>query len=282
MSAQRDRARWSARPAALLSNRHRHRHRVLHAVKALALLALVAMTPTVAGVADTDTRIGAVDDLVSVKASQRGDGGDGGDVVVGNVIEGDIPNNITPNPSFAVYRVLGNDMWPLQGVGQIRLNSVFSAIHEVKPPSDVPVFWIVNRIVNATERSLLIDGLKNAGVEESKILHVYPPLAAASCFTKQKTDRKDQTDSKGSPDTNTDTKEQNELVLFAQAQNSVRNAAVKHAFDSGYDWAVPLVSISIYHIPPTDCQYETDTFLFLSGREPVFTRGLLRSHGKRA
>ena len=255
---------------------------MLHAVKALALLALVAMTPTVAGVADTDTRIGAVDDLVSVKASQRGDSGDGGDVVVGNVIEGDIPNNITPNPSFAVYRVLGNDMWPLQGVGQIRLNSVFSAIHEVKPPSDVPVFWIVNRIVNATERSLLIDGLKNAGVEESKILHVYPPLAAASCFTKQKTDRKDQTDSKGSPDTNTDTKEQNELVLFAQAQNSVRNAAVKHAFDSGYDWAVPLVSISIYHIPPTDCQYETDTFFFLSGREPVFTRGLLRSHGKRA
>lgn len=125
-------------------------------------------------------------------------------------------NRASPTPrTFAVYRMLGNDMWPLQGAGQMRQNSVFSARHEEKPPPGVPVFWVINRIVNATERALLVSELKDAGVKH--FLYTHPPLNAMHCLS--------------SPQTR---------VLFAQAQNSVRNAMLRHARENGYSWAIPL------------------------------------------
>eukprot|EP00740_Mantoniella_antarctica_P015581 CAMPEP_0181380026 /NCGR_PEP_ID=MMETSP1106-20121128/19318_1 /TAXON_ID=81844 /ORGANISM="Mantoniella antarctica, Strain SL-175" /LENGTH=462 /DNA_ID=CAMNT_0023499015 /DNA_START=130 /DNA_END=1515 /DNA_ORIENTATION=- len=117
--------------------------------------------------------------------------------------------------SFAVYRMLGNDMWPLQGLGQMRRNSVYSATHEEKAPGNVPVYWVVNRIVNATERALLVSELKAAGVRN--ILYTSPPLPAMHCLS--------------SPTAR---------LLFAQAQNSVRNAMLEHAKTEGHEWAVPL------------------------------------------
>ena len=127
-----------------------------------------------------------------------------------------LASRMTPTSrSFAVYRMLGNDMWPLQGAGQMRQNSVFSATHEEKPPPDVHVFWVINRIVNATERALLVSELKKAGVKN--FLYTHPPLNAMHCLS--------------SPQTR---------VLFAQAQNSVRNAMLRHARDKGYSWAIPL------------------------------------------
>lgn len=121
----------------------------------------------------------------------------------------------TSSRSFAVYRMLGNDMWPLQGSGQMRRNSVFSAIHEEQAPPNVPVYWVVNRIVNATERALLVSELKAAGVK--RILYVSPPLNAMHCLSSMQA-----------------------RVLFAQAQNSVRNAMLRHAREQGHDWAIPL------------------------------------------
>ena len=117
--------------------------------------------------------------------------------------------------AYAVYRMLGNDMWPLQGSGQMRQNSVFSAMHEEPAPANVPVYWVVNRIVNATERALLVSQLKTAGAK--RILYVSPPLSAMHCLSSEQA-----------------------RVLFAQAQNSVRNAMLAHARANGHEWALPL------------------------------------------
>lgn len=120
----------------------------------------------------------------------------------------------TPGPSFAVYRMLGNDMWPLQGCGQMRRNSAYALAHEPPAPPDVSTFWVVNRIVNATERALLVSELRAGG---ANLLFVDPPLAAMHCL-QYDVDRK----------------------LFAQAQNAVRNAVVAHADALGVDWVLPL------------------------------------------
>ena len=105
-------------------------------------------------------------------------------------------------------------MWPLQGYGQMRRNSAYALAHEHPAPPDVPTFWVVNRIVNATERASLVSELRAGGAE---LLFVDPPLAAMHCL-EYDVDR----------------------MLFAQAQNAVRNAAVAHARTLGADWVLPL------------------------------------------
>lgn len=92
------------------------------------------------------------------------------------------PRFVLSSPSFAVYRLLGNDMWPLQGVGQLRRNTAFAVKNEVAAPANVGVYWIVNRIVNATERALLVSTLKHLGIGDEQILYVDPPLAGMHCL----------------------------------------------------------------------------------------------------
>jgi hypothetical protein len=121
------------------------------------------------------------------------------------------------SPSFAVYRLLGNDMWPLQGVGQLRRNTAFAIKNEVAAPANVGVFWVVNRIVNATERELLVSELKHLGVCDKQILYVDPPLAGMHCLDSKRARK-----------------------LFAQGLNVARNAAVAHSRSMGIDWALPL------------------------------------------
>jgi 2-methylisocitrate lyase-like PEP mutase family enzyme len=87
----------------------------------------------------------------------------------------------------------------------MRQNSVFSAMHEEPAPASVPIYWVVNRIVNATERALLVSQLRTAGVK--RILYVSPPLSAMHCLSSEQA-----------------------RVLFAQAQNSVRNAMLAGAY----------------------------------------------------
>ena len=62
---------------------------------------------------------------------------------------------------------VAGSVWAPSGTGQTRRNSVFAAMHEEAPPpaapgaaARVPVYWVINRIVNATERSLLVSQLK--------------------------------------------------------------------------------------------------------------------------
>ena len=61
---------------------------------------------------------------------------------------------------------VAGSVWAPSGTGQTRRNSVFAAMHEeaappaAPPAARVPVYWVINRIVNATERSLLVSQLK--------------------------------------------------------------------------------------------------------------------------
>jgi len=228
-TSARDRTLSTSPWPAAFATRHR-RHRTSSWTTFLALVALVAFAPIATVVADG----GALDvgqAPIAVSAPNDLTGGSPGPDPATLGGSADVPaSSVSPatHSGLAVYRVLGNDMWPLQGVGQIRQNSVFAATHEAKPPIDVPVYWIINRIVNATERALLVSELKQAGVRADKILHADPPVSRAKCLLV--TDREAH-ESKVS---------EKRLLVFAQAQNAVRNAAVEHAAANGYAWAAPL------------------------------------------
>ena len=196
----------------------------------LALAALVALVPVAAGFGGagafesgreaTATVIPQTRARVFVGGDDAADADDAGADALAEKADASALETKDPSPSFAVYRMLGNDMWPLQGVGQMRRNSVFAARHEAAPPPDVPVFWVVNRVVDAAEREKLTSALAaEKNVSAGATLFADPPLRDAKCLFANATD---------------------DAVTFAQAQNAVRNAAVAHARERGYDWAVPL------------------------------------------
>ena len=197
----------------------------------LALAALIALVPVAAEFGDSRAFESGREATATVVSRTRTRGG-GDDAAVADAdvagVDAFAPKTTDanafetkdPSPSFAVYRMLGNDMWPLQGVGQIRRNAVFAARHEAAPPPDVPVFWVVNRVVDAAEREKLTSALAaEKNVSAGATLFADPPLRDAKCLFANATD---------------------DAVTFAQAQNAVRNAAVAHARERGYDWAVPL------------------------------------------
>ena len=224
----------------------------------LALAALVALAPVAAGFGDAGAfDAGGESTRTVVPTTQARVGGDGAAVADADdagadaFASGNANTNATkdPSPSFAVYRMLGNDMWPLQGVGQMRRNSVFAARHEAAPPPDVPVFWIVNRVVDAAEREKLTQALAaEKNVSADSVLFANPPLRDAKCLLTEGSafSQTNVTTFGGNHDeTLVDDSEKkraamDRAVTFAQAQNAVRNAAVKHARDFGYEWAVPL------------------------------------------
>jgi hypothetical protein len=159
----------------------------------LALAALVALAPVAAGFGDAGAfDAGGESTRTVVPQTHARVGGDGAAVADADdagadaFASGNAKENAKsqdPSPSFAVYRMLGNDMWPLQGVGQMRRNSVFAARHEAAPPPDVPVFWIVNRVVDAAEREKLTQALAaEKNVSADSVLFANPPLRDAKCL----------------------------------------------------------------------------------------------------
>jgi hypothetical protein len=225
----------------------------------LALASLVALAPVAAGFGDAGAfDAGGESTRTVVPQTHARVGGDGAAVADADdagadaFASGNANTTATsqdPSPSFAVYRMLGNDMWPLQGVGQMRRNSVFAARHEAAPPPDVPVFWIVNRVVDAAEREKLTQALAaEKNVSADSVLFANPPLRDAKCLLTEVNalSRTNVTtfaanhDETRENDSEKKKAAMDRAVTFAQAQNAVRNAAVKHARDFGYEWAVPL------------------------------------------
>ena len=208
----------------------------------LALAALIALVPVAAEFGDSRAFESGREATATVVSRTRTRGG-GDDAAVADAdvagVDAFAPKTTDanafetkdPSPSFAVYRMLGNDMWPLQGVGQIRRNAVFAARHEAAPPPDVPVFWVVNRVVDAAEREKLTSALAaEKNVSSEALLFAHPPLRDAKCLFARA--RENQTAGNRTVF--------DRAVTFAQAQNAVRNAAVAHARERGVDWAVPL------------------------------------------
>eukprot|EP00897_Mesotaenium_endlicherianum_P003433 jgi/Mesen1/3117/ME000184S02177 len=67
-----------------------------------------------------------------------------------------------PPPKFVLYRLIGNNMPPLQCHGQLLKNTRFALEHELPLPG-CKKRWVLNNIVNGTERALLLDLLLSHG-----------------------------------------------------------------------------------------------------------------------
>mmetsp|Transcript_39545 Transcript_39545/g.126158 ORF Transcript_39545/g.126158 Transcript_39545/m.126158 type:complete len:271 (-) Transcript_39545:1129-1941(-) len=68
-----------------------------------------------------------------------------------------------PVPKVAMYRLLGNDMPPLQSMGQIRWNLKYTLDNEGPLEGIERKRWVVNRIVNETEEKLILELLESYG-----------------------------------------------------------------------------------------------------------------------
>lgn len=66
------------------------------------------------------------------------------------------------NHRFLLYRLIGNDIPPLQCHGQLYKNTKYTLDYEPEFP-DCRKLWVLNNIVNKTELSLLIDLLISRG-----------------------------------------------------------------------------------------------------------------------
>ncbi|CAI5525179.1 unnamed protein product [Closterium sp. Naga37s-1] len=75
---------------------------------------------------------------------------------------------------FFLYRLIGNNMAPLQCAGQLLRNTLYALQHEARALRDCRRLWVVNHVVNGTERALLLDALLAHGVA--------PQLHAPSCL----------------------------------------------------------------------------------------------------
>ena len=123
-------------------------------------------------------------------------------------------------PHLLVYRILGNDLPPMQSVGQTRWNVAFTLTHEPPPPQGVERRWLLNRIVSASERRQLRALLAVHGqiVDEPfpPSRHAHTPTVASNSTLLWRT------------------------ALPATNQNAARNAALRLGAATGATWVLPL------------------------------------------
>ncbi|CAI5516319.1 unnamed protein product [Closterium sp. Naga37s-1] len=71
---------------------------------------------------------------------------------------------------FFLYRLIGNNMAPLQCAGQLLRNTLYALQHEARALRECRRLWVLNHVVNGTERALLLDALLAHGVAPQDIL----------------------------------------------------------------------------------------------------------------
>jgi len=118
--------------------------------------------------------------------------------------------------TVVIYRLIGNDMPPLQTLGQLRWNTQYALDNEPNFPG-AQRKWILNRIWNETEFELIYTSLVRAGVERKDIL--------ARCFDLDEYNKFET---------------QEDKLFYLTAQNDGRNAGIRDGIDSGYEWSVIL------------------------------------------
>ena len=118
--------------------------------------------------------------------------------------------------TYVIYRLIGNDMPPLQTIGQLRWNTEY-ALRNEPTLQGVHKRWILNRIWNETEFALIYQTLISNGVNRKDIL--------LRCFD---------------IDTFASFASKEEQLLYLTAQNEARNAGIKDGRSSGYEWTVIL------------------------------------------
>ena len=119
-------------------------------------------------------------------------------------------------PPVALYRLIGNDMPPLQLVGQLRWNTQYALDYE-RDFQGARKRWILNRIWNETEFAAIYSSLIVSGVHRRDIL--------LRCFDL---------------DTYANLQEDHERSLYLTSQNEGRNAGILDGRESGFEWSMIL------------------------------------------
>jgi hypothetical protein len=115
-----------------------------------------------------------------------------------------------------IYRLIGNDMPPLQERGQLRLNTKYTLHNEPHFPG-ARKRWILNRIWNETEFELLYRDLIAAGVNRRDIIVRCFDYNVYSSFPNHQ-----------------------EKLLYLTSQNEARNVGILDGRNSGFKWSVVL------------------------------------------
>jgi hypothetical protein len=141
-----------------------------------------------------------------------------------------------------VWRIIGNDIPPMQSHDQSRRNLAFILAHEPEPPPGIQRRWLLNRIVDRTEAALLRQILETHGhvpvelpFEDAEAQHLLrgdspPSPTSIECdppSTKSKASAID--DPAGDP-----------LLLYATNQNGARNHILRLSQVAGVSWCFPL------------------------------------------
>jgi len=119
-------------------------------------------------------------------------------------------------PPVAIYRLIGNDMPPLQQVGQLRWNTQYAMDYEVDFVG-ARRRWILNRISNDTEFRTIYSGLLADGVHRRDILLRCFDLDAYMAFT-----------------------DDQDRELYLTNQNEGRNEGFIDGRESGFEWSLIL------------------------------------------
>lgn len=117
-------------------------------------------------------------------------------------------------PTFLLFRLIGNNMPPLQSPGQLLWNTEYALKHEADFP-DCRKRWVINQIVNTTEKQLILDLLKLHGYGNEDILVReldYDQLVA---------------------------RPEADWEVFVTAQNQGRNEAIENGKAAGATWILP-------------------------------------------
>ena len=140
-----------------------------------------------------------------------------------------------PAPVVALAcRILGNDMPPLQELGQTRKSVAFALEHEAPPPTGIKRMWLLNRIVDAHEaealRTLLSEYNETFAELPFNVSDLRTHLMEVSTATDNATTEPDD-----SPASLVDA-----ALLWATNQNVARNWVLDAAAERGAEWALPL------------------------------------------
>jgi hypothetical protein len=116
---------------------------------------------------------------------------------------------------FAIYRLIGNDMPPLQSRGQLRWNTKYTLDYEPEFEG-VTKRWVLNRIWNETEYTLIKNELLEAGVKPEDIVSI--------CFDFNKFRAQESSDDK---------------LVYMTSINEGRDFAIRHGQQS-FEWTLML------------------------------------------
>jgi hypothetical protein len=117
---------------------------------------------------------------------------------------------------IVIYRLVGNDMPPLQERGQLRWNTKYALDNEPHLHG-VTKRWIMNRIWNNTDYRGIYGDLLSAGVKRRDII--------SNCFDINKW---------------RSYKTKEEKLFYLTAQNEGRNIGIIDGRNSGFEWSVIL------------------------------------------